>query len=245
MRKFLWDQDIRKLPFQSLFKDQLGPVFSQMTCVQSNEEFTILVLRWNTYPCHMVQLQRQIFGLTLHHFLVYLHTEWIILMIMNWTVLCINSQHFFEGVEFRSGSAIFDRYAEVEFLGERYGSLDSRSEWSPFIIASWVGENGNIDPTTCITRPGVVSYYVKQNVFIDGEWKTLLMAGVAQFLEHPERHTHQSGTTEIWCKDLFEPLGPASFIPIQRIQCKFVGTVKKWKREYVLFVLPLERKIYL
>ena len=94
MRKFLWDQDIRNLPFQSLIKDQLGPVFSQMTCVQSNKEFTILVLRWNTYPCHMVQLQRQIFGLTLHHFLVYLHTEWIILMIMNWTVLCINSQHF-------------------------------------------------------------------------------------------------------------------------------------------------------
>lgn len=89
MRKFLWDQDIRNLPFQSLFKDQLGPVFSQMTCVQSNEEFTILVLRWNTYPCHMVQLQRQIFGLTLHHFLVYLHTELIILMIMNWTVYAL------------------------------------------------------------------------------------------------------------------------------------------------------------
>lgn len=30
MRKFLWDQDIRNLPFQSLIKDQPGPVFSQI-----------------------------------------------------------------------------------------------------------------------------------------------------------------------------------------------------------------------
>ena len=46
-------------------------------------------------------------------------------------------------------------------------------------------------------------------------------------------------------KDIFEQLGPASFIPVQRIQCKFVGTVQKWKRENVLFVLPLERNMYL
>ena len=84
---------------------------------------------------------------------------------------------------------------------------------------------------------------MKQNVFIDGEWKTLLMARVAWFQEPPERHTHQSGTTELWCKDLFEPLGPASFISIQRIQHKFVGTVQKWTRENFLFVLLLERKI--
>ena len=152
---------------------------------------------------------------------------------------------FLQGVEFQNGTAIFDRYAGVEFLGERYGSLDSRSERSSYIIAPWVGVNGNIDPTTCDARPGVVSYYVKQNVFLDGEWRTLIMARVSWFQEHPDRHMHQSGTTEIWCKDIFEPLGPASFIPVQRIQCKFVGTVQKWKRENVLFVLPLERNMYL
>ena len=108
-----------------------------------------------------------------------------------------------------------------------------------------MGVNGNIDPATCNARPGVVSYYVKQNVLINGEWRTLIKARVAWFQEHPERHMHQSGTTEIWCKDIFEPLGPASFIPVQRIQRKFVGTVQKWKRENVLFVLPLERKMYL
>ena len=72
-------------------------------------------------------------------------------------------------------------------MGERYGSLDSRSERSSYIIAPWVGVNGNIDPTTCDARPGVVSYYVKQNVFLDGEWRTLIMARVNWFQEHPER----------------------------------------------------------
>ena len=45
---------------------------------------------------------------------------------------------------------------------------------------------------------GLVSYYVEQNVFLDGEWRTLIMARVSWFQEHPDRHMHQSGTTEIW-----------------------------------------------
>ena len=152
---------------------------------------------------------------------------------------------FIEGINIRNGTVIFDRYASVEFCGERYGSLDSRSEWSSYIIAPWVGVGGQIDPDTSDARPGVVRYYLKQNIFLHREWKTLVMAVVSWFQKHPDRHKHGSGTTEIWCKDIFEPLGPASFVPVQRIQCKFVGTVQTWRREKVLFVLPLERKIYL
>jgi len=75
---------------------------------------------------------------------------------------------FLQGIEFQNGTAIFDRYAGVEFLGQRYGSLDSRSEHS-----SYIGINGDIDPTTCNARPDVVSCYVKENVFLDCEWRTL------------------------------------------------------------------------
>jgi len=35
---------------------------------------------------------------------------------------------FLHGVEFQNGTAIFDRYAGVEFLRERYGSLASRTD---------------------------------------------------------------------------------------------------------------------
>ena len=152
---------------------------------------------------------------------------------------------FLEGVEFRNGTFIFDCYASVEFCGEQYGSLDSRSERSSYVIAPWVGVGGQINPDTSDARPAVVRYYMKQNICIQGQWKTLVMAYVSWFQKHPDRHKRQGRTTEIWCKDIFEPLGAASFLPVQRIQCKFVGTVQTWKRENVLFVLPFEKKIYL
>ena len=151
---------------------------------------------------------------------------------------------FLEGVEISNGTFMCDRYASVEFRGERYGSLDSRSERSSYVIAPWVGVGGQIDPATSDARLKVVRYYLKQNICLLGEWKTLVMAYVSWFQKHPDRYKHKSGITEIWCKDIFEPLGPASFIPVQRIQRKFVGTVQTW-RENVLLVLPFERKIYL
>jgi len=78
---------------------------------------------------------------------------------------------FLQGIEFQNGTAIFDRYAGVELFGERYGSLDSRSERSSYIIAPWVGVNGNIDPTTCNARPGVMSYYLSRmfSLIVNGE----------------------------------------------------------------------------
>ena len=138
----------------------------------------------------------------------------------------------------KKGTAIVHHFAGFEVFGEHYGTLDSRSQRSSDIIAPWVGVN------ECNARPGVVRYYLKQNGFLDGEWRTLILARVDWFQEHPKRHMHQGGTTEICCKDIFEPLGLASFIPVQRISCKFVGTVQKWKGEKVLFVLPLERWHY-
>ena len=62
------------------------------------------------------------------------------------------------------------------------------------------------------------------SLMVNGE---LLLSLVNWFQEHPERHMHQSGTSEIWYKHSFEPLGPGSLITVQRIQCKFVGTVQK------------------
>ena len=122
---------------------------------------------------------------------------------------------FLEGVDISSGTVIFDHYASVEFCGDQYGSLDSRSERSSYVIAFWVGFDGGIDPATVDARPAIVHYYLKQNIVIHGELKSIVMARVSWFQKHPDRHKHESGITEIWCKDVFEPFGPASFIPLQ------------------------------
>ena len=71
-----------------------------------------------------------------------------------------------EGVEFRNGTVIFDRYARVEFCSEQYCFLDSRSERSSYVIAcNLLGVGGQINPDTSDARPVVVQYYMKQNTF--------------------------------------------------------------------------------
>jgi len=117
-----------------------------------------------------------------------------------------------EGVDITCGTVIFDRYASVEFCGERYGSLDSRSERSSYAIAPWVGVGGQIDPATTEARPAVVHYYLRQNICLHGELKSLVMARVSWLQKHPDRHRHDSGSAEIWCKDIFEPF-PCKITP--------------------------------
>ena len=76
---------------------------------------------------------------------------------------------FLEGVDIASGTVIFDHCAGVEFCGDQY---DSRSERSSYIIAFWVGIDGSIDPAT------IVHCYLKQNIIIRGELKSVVMARV-------------------------------------------------------------------
>ena len=244
MRKFLRDQDIRDLPFPSAFCEHFDRIFSQMknTSMDPLQDIssTVDLLSLSDGPVTKSNLWLDAGSCTCisPHRVDYLDDDELNFLMESYST-------FLEGVEFRNGTVIFDRYASVEFCGERYGSLDSRSERSSYVIAPWVGVGGQINSDTSDARPAVVRYYMKQNICIHGQWKTLVMAYVSWFQKHPDRHKRQSGTTEIWCKDIFEPLGAASFLPVQRIQCKFVGTVQTWKRENVLFVLPLERKIYL
>ena len=83
---------------------------------------------------------------------------------------------FPEGVDVASGTVIFDHYASVEFCDDRYGSLDSRSERSSYVIASWVGIYGSIDPATVDAPTAIVHYYLKHNIVIHGELKSIVMA---------------------------------------------------------------------
>ena len=76
---------------------------------------------------------------------------------------------------------------------------------------------------------------------VNGE---LLLSLVNWFQEHPERHMHQSGTSEIWWKDSFEPLGPVSLNYCSKDSVQICwNSAKIVKRENVLLVLPLERNM--
>lgn len=149
----------------------------------------------------------------------------------------------YPGVEYRSGisSAVY-KYSQFNLSDEVFGSQGSRSKRSSYILAKWCGRGTQIETNNL--RPACVQYYFKHSVSVDGSFKSHFFAFVEWFKAHDSRHL-LGGPTEIWCHDLFEPLGPASFLPVQRIESKFVAAVDKLSEETVLVVMPLSQKIFL
>lgn len=79
---------------------------------------------------------------------------------------------------------------------------------------------------------------------LNGSFKPHIFAFVQWFEVHPLRHL-LGDAVELWCHDTFEDPGPASFLPVQRIQSKFVAGEDKMDEETLLFVMPLHQKAYL
>ena len=127
MRKFLRDQDIRDLPFPSAFCEHFDPIFSQMknTSMDPLQDIssTVDLLSLSDGPVTKSNLWLDVRSCTCisPHRVDYLDDDELNYLMESYST-------FLEGVEFRNGTVIFDRYASVEFCGERYGSLDSRSE---------------------------------------------------------------------------------------------------------------------
>lgn len=93
-------------------------------------------------------------------------------------------------------------------------------------------------------RPARVSSYFKHSVMYHGSFKPHYFAFVQWFEQHPSRRLF-GDPVELWCHDIYEQHGPASYLPIQRIQSKFVAGEDKVEDETLLFVMPLQQKVFL
>ena len=156
--------------------------------------------------------------------------------------------HFFPRASLSGIPDLYDKYASVECAGEQYGSQFSRLNRSSYILAKWADQySGNVDISASDARPGTVLYFVKQKICIDGNLSTFCFARVNWFQYHPQRfHCGTPGVApEVWCANLFDCFGASSFLPIQRIQGKFLPVYDKLEEENVLFVLPLNKHYYL
>ena len=76
--------------------------------------------------------------------------------------------------------------------------------------------------------------------------ETYLLACVSWFQRHEKRNTLHS-PMEVWCRNLFEEDGPASFLPVGHISCRFCPiegevTLVGTQKEKVLVVNPLQQK---
>ena len=148
----------------------------------------------------------------------------------------------FDGLDESSVSIHFERYSSCMFHSDLFGSRKSRSDRSAFILARWCKLGGSVDITGSDLRPGVIDFFIKQNVKVNGEYVSCVLAAVHWYQSHPARDS-LGAPVEVWCKDLFELEGEASFIPIQRIHGKFVPAFDNIQREHVLVVCPLPRKL--
>jgi hypothetical protein len=138
----------------------------------------------------------------------------------------------------------FERISTIGYSGTKLGSSDSRLERSSFILASWCGQySGSIETDSFDLHPGVIDFFIKQTITIDGRQESLCLAKVRWFQRHPERH--RIGRPHlIWCRKLFEMEGPCTFIPIQRMHSQFVAAYDVIDKERVLIVCHLQRKLY-
>lgn len=108
-------------------------------------------------------------------------------------------------------------------------------------MARWCSLDGCVDSNGIDLRPGVVDYYLQQIVEVNDQRFTCVMAAVRWFTVHPQRHK-LGAPTEVWCRRIFELEGSASFIPVQRIFCRFVPAYDVIDGERVLVVCPVPRK---
>lgn len=148
----------------------------------------------------------------------------------------------FDKLDENSVTCHFQRYACCKFNGDLFGSQMSRGDRSAFVLARWCKLGGVIDTSGSDLRPGVIDYFIKQNVSVNGHYETCILAAVHWFQEHPSRHS-LGAPVEVWCKDLFEREGDATFIPVQRIHGKFIPAIDLINGEHVLVVCPLARKL--
>ena len=148
----------------------------------------------------------------------------------------------FDGLDETSVTTHFEKYASCKFNGDLLGSVKSRGDRSAFVLARWCNLGGAIDTSGSDLRPGIIDYFIKQNVRVNGQYVRCILAAVRWFQAHPSRHC-LGAPVEVWCKDLFETEGEASFIPIQRIHGKFIPAIDMVQREHVLVVCPLMRRL--
>lgn len=139
---------------------------------------------------------------------------------------------------------MYDKYALVEFPGERFGSSFSRLHPSAYVLAKWAGRyDGNVDLDAIDERLGMIGYFIRQSICYHGKIYLFFFSKVRWFQYHPERHHRGTDgvSPQVWCSNLFESLGTASFIPVQPMAGKFVAGFDKVGAENGLFVMPLER----
>ena len=87
--------------------------------------------------------------------------------------------------------------------------------------------------------PGEIRYFVSHTIQLEGKLMEHIFAVVSwyKFVQY----SSLSSPNELWSSEVVSP-GPSTFIPIQRIYCRYVIIDKS---NYRLKIIPLERRLFI
>lgn len=253
MRKFLSDQFVKTLPRPSTCKEFFEPILNRMSTVATGS-LGVYNVNCENLASYVVSQKLLSLGPVRkgNSWIIEKQGELLYKCLPPSYICAIDSdflsylresyQAFLNSVTESSVTINCTAVSCVEIAGQVFGACNTRKERSAFIMAAWCGLEGQIDISGVNVRPGVIQQIFKQNIEVNGRHETFIIAEVRWFKEHPSRHAI-GAPVEVWCKDIFEIEGPASFIPIQRIQSQFVPAFDIVKKESVLISCPLPSKM--
>lgn len=135
---------------------------------------------------------------------------------------------------------------ELYFNGTLLGCKIGRSVRSSNILAYWCNAEGaiNTDSYDLSPHPGQIVKIYMHTIIVNGKNRTHFLAKVNWFKELPPSVRYYYGKPiEVWSSDLYVQEGPAVFIPVYRIKCRFVHAKAKFNSKNILIVSPRERHI--
>ena len=142
-------------------------------------------------------------------------------------------------------ATVVRKYGTCQVGQELFGSrIAARSSRAAYVMAAWLGENGNIDSSS-EHRPGVIQNFYAHSVEIGGEVKCHVFAVVRWYRTSPCKSDIGNGKPfTVWEKST-EVGGPASFIPVQRLYRKSAWAETVMDGKKVVVVCPIARKTLL
>ena len=134
---------------------------------------------------------------------------------------------------------LYRKYRSALWISERLNCSKRVSDNFICVQAYWPEKTGQIS-TDCKTLwTGKLEYFFR--IYISGEPKEVAAVKIKWFKEHSKKSSLIE-PLQIWCKNFFVPMGPASFMPVMRIHNFCVASIDG---ETVLVVNPIVKKLFL
>lgn len=132
----------------------------------------------------------------------------------------------------------YSKYQKVKFFDSTISAKGKHAK----VMAYWCGQDVQISSDGPL-RPGVVQYFMKHGIEINQKIIIHVFAVMKWFREFDEPHSYPSPLS-VWFNNRYEhQAGTSTYLPVQRITCKYAYVKTKHSGRDVQIVCPLPRKL--